>query len=67
LENGTELALFPAEPEGSYVIYALLPVGAKMTFGLSNEAAASLLVLLMKEYDLGKLKDGFDIMGKAKA
>lgn len=62
LSCGSELGLFPADPPGSYVIRALLPVGCEVTMGLSNEAAASLLTLLMMEFDAGRLRDGLAIM-----
>lgn len=64
LSHGSTIELYPANPPGSYVVRAVLPVGAEVTMGLSNEAAASLLTLLMMEYNAGHLKDGFAIMDK---
>lgn len=63
LSKGSTIELYPADPPGSYVVRAVLPVGAEITMGLSNEAAASLLTLLMFEFDAGHLKDGLAIMG----
>ena len=64
LSQGSTIELYPADPPGSYVVRAVLPVGAEVTMGLSNEAAASLLTLLMFEFDAGHLKDGLAIMEK---
>ncbi|OPY04981.1 MAG: hypothetical protein A4E61_00481 [Syntrophorhabdus sp. PtaB.Bin184] len=62
LSQGSRVQIYPATPNGSYIIRCLLPVGAEMTMGLSNEAAAALLVALMKEFDEGKLQAGFELL-----
>lgn len=64
LSKGSRVQIFNANTEGSYVIRCILPVGAEMTMGLSNEAAAALLVALMKEFDDGKLQAGFELLDK---
>ena len=36
LSKGSRVQIFNANPEGSYVIRCILPVGAEITMGLSN-------------------------------
>lgn len=64
LTYGAKVCLYPADPEGSYVVRIIVPGGDDTAIGFSNEGLAALWVLIQEQVSAGLLEQGFSVLEK---
>ncbi len=58
LEHGGGVAIFDSTPDGFYAFQIKTVPDGEVQFFLSNQGAAALFLLLLNEFEAGRLKDG---------